>query len=278
MVQSVIDQIKTNGLTWHEIICAFVVAFPESDNPTVPSHLVLCCLTWLRYGQTIFGSVNGLSSGRPRTIISIKAGILLIEPVGTKFIELYSQFKHFPSRKMSSVKWRSSCLGFKLLIWTQYDLYMFSPHTKLAEAVHILNDTTRVFDFVQCVAIQDVKSLSLKLVLLYITYFIIDVFGVRWNLFCWGYICGSSGCILYIYLYQLKNKITDEFVIAPGQWSYTAVLWAKWLLPKRNNVPDMRIFAKCAWSWIRKVTTNRVTFFFGIRHTQKCCMSKHIYT
>ena len=87
MVQSVIDQIKTNGLTWHEIICAFVVAFPESDNPTVPSHLVLCCITWLRYGNTIFGSVNGLSSGRRRTIISIKAGILLIEPVGTKFIE-----------------------------------------------------------------------------------------------------------------------------------------------------------------------------------------------
>ena len=73
---------------------------------------------------TIIGSDNGLSPGRRQAIIWTNDGILLIRTFRTHFSEIVSEihtssFKkmHF---KMSSGKWRPSCLGLNVLKDTLY--------------------------------------------------------------------------------------------------------------------------------------------------------------
>ena len=65
--------------------------------------------------QTIIGSDNGLSPGRRQAIIWTNAGILLIGPLGTNFNEILIEIHAFSFKemhlKMSSGKWRPSCLG-----------------------------------------------------------------------------------------------------------------------------------------------------------------------
>ena len=68
---------------------------------------------------TIIGSDNGLSPGQRQAIIRTNAGILLIGPLGTNFIEIFigiqtSSFKKM-HMKMSSAKWRPFCLGLNVL-------------------------------------------------------------------------------------------------------------------------------------------------------------------
>ena len=64
---------------------------------------------------TIIGSDNGLSPGRRQAIIWTNAGILLIGPLGTNFIQILIGIQTFPFKKMhlkmSSAKWRPFCLG-----------------------------------------------------------------------------------------------------------------------------------------------------------------------
>ena len=67
----------------------------------------------------IIGSDNGLSPGRRQAIIWTSAGILLIGPMGTNFIEILieiyiSLFKK-THLKMSSAKCRASCPGLNVL-------------------------------------------------------------------------------------------------------------------------------------------------------------------
>ena len=68
---------------------------------------------------TIIGSDNGLSPGRRQAIIWTNAGILLIGPLGTNFIEILIGIQTFSFKKMhlkiSSVKWRPFCLGLNML-------------------------------------------------------------------------------------------------------------------------------------------------------------------
>ena len=68
---------------------------------------------------TIIGSDNGLSPGRRQAIIWTNGGILLIEPLGTNFSETLIAIYTFPFKKihlkMSSGKWRPSCLGLNVL-------------------------------------------------------------------------------------------------------------------------------------------------------------------
>ena len=68
---------------------------------------------------TIIGSDNGLSPGRRQAIIWANAGILLIEPFGTKFSEILIEIQTFSSKKMhlkmSSAKWQPICLGLRVL-------------------------------------------------------------------------------------------------------------------------------------------------------------------
>ena len=68
---------------------------------------------------TINGSDNGLSPGRRQAIIWTNAGILLIGPLGTSFIEILIGIQTFSFKKMhlkmSSVKWHPFCLGLNVL-------------------------------------------------------------------------------------------------------------------------------------------------------------------
>ena len=70
----------------------------------------------------IIGSDNGLSPGRRQAIIWINAGILLIGSLGTNFSEILMEIYKFSFKKMhlkmSSGKWRLSCLGLNVLMST----------------------------------------------------------------------------------------------------------------------------------------------------------------
>ena len=70
---------------------------------------------------TIIGSDNGLSPGRRQAIIWTNAGILLIGPLGTNFSEILIKIHTFSFKKMwlkvSTAKWRPSCLGLNVLKW-----------------------------------------------------------------------------------------------------------------------------------------------------------------
>ena len=70
--------------------------------------------------RTIIGSDNGLSPSRRQAIIRTNAGILLIGPSGTIFSESLIEIHTFSFTKMhlkmSSGKWRPSCLGLNVLI------------------------------------------------------------------------------------------------------------------------------------------------------------------
>ena len=65
--------------------------------------------------RTLIGSYNGLSPSRRQAIIWTNAGILLIGPSGTIFSENLIEIHTFSFKKMhlkmSSGKWRPSCLG-----------------------------------------------------------------------------------------------------------------------------------------------------------------------
>ena len=69
---------------------------------------------------TIIGSDNGLSPDRRQAIIWTSAGILLIGSFGTNFSEILIKIHAFSFTKfhlkMSSGKWRPSCLGLNVLI------------------------------------------------------------------------------------------------------------------------------------------------------------------
>ena len=76
---------------------------------------------------TTIGSDNGLSPGRRQAIIWTNAGILLIGPLGTNIGEILIKIWTFSFNKMhlkmSSGKWRPSCLGLNVL--TDYGLVLF---------------------------------------------------------------------------------------------------------------------------------------------------------
>ena len=69
--------------------------------------------------QISIGSDNGLSPGRRQAIIWTNAGKLLIGPLGTNFSEILIEIYKFSFKrtllKMSSGKWRPSCLGLNVL-------------------------------------------------------------------------------------------------------------------------------------------------------------------
>ena len=74
---------------------------------------------------TIIGPDNGLSPGRRQAITWTNVGILLIGPLGTNFSEMLIEIHTFSFKKihlkMSSGKWRPSCLGLNgLTIYQQW--------------------------------------------------------------------------------------------------------------------------------------------------------------
>ena len=94
-----------------------IVAFVLSKSTTISFNLT----HWGRVTHicvsdlTIIGSDNGLSPGRRQAIIWTNAGLLSIEPLRTYFSENLIKIQPFSLKKMSSAKWRPSCLGLNVL-------------------------------------------------------------------------------------------------------------------------------------------------------------------
>ena len=126
------------AMSW---ICWHILDFILNVNTRVPVSAVSeninsckfmeCCLLgylthWGRVTHiclgnlTIIGSDNGLSPGRRQPITWTNAGILLIGPLGTNFIEIFIEIHTFSFKKihlkMSSGKWQPFCLGLNELI------------------------------------------------------------------------------------------------------------------------------------------------------------------
>ena len=86
---------------------------------------------------TIIGSDNGLSPDRRQAIIWTNAGLLLIGPLGTNFVEILIEILTFSFKKMrlkvSSAKRRPFCLGLNVLIYmTTYQ----SPNHWVSKVMH----------------------------------------------------------------------------------------------------------------------------------------------
>ena len=103
-------------LTWIWILLMFIqLHLPGVNELTHWGRVTHICIGEL----TIIVSDNGLSPGRRQAIIWTNAGILLIGPYGTNFSEILIEILTFSftkmSLKVSSAKWRPSCLGLNVL-------------------------------------------------------------------------------------------------------------------------------------------------------------------
>ena len=89
---------------------------------------------------TIIGSDNGLSPERRQAIIWTNAGLLLIGPLGTNFIEILIGIQTFSFKKMhlkmSSAKQRPFCLGLNVL--SVSPVYTWDPHPIITVPADVL--------------------------------------------------------------------------------------------------------------------------------------------
>ena len=97
-----------HGISIQRISISFILRLTHWGRVT---HI---CVSYL----TIIGWNNGLSPGRRQAIILTNAGIVLIGPLGTNISEILIEILTFSFKKMhfkmSSGKWRPSCLGLNL--------------------------------------------------------------------------------------------------------------------------------------------------------------------
>ena len=101
---------------------------------------------------TIIGSDNGLSPDRRQAIIWTNAGILSIGPLGTKFSEILIAIHVFSFKemhlKMSSVKWRPSCLGpivLNKIIWVSMVATSSPSHFQAMAHAHTFTFQFQIF-------------------------------------------------------------------------------------------------------------------------------------
>ena len=101
---------------WKLIISYYKGISQEKNELTHWGRVTHICVS----NQIIIGSDNGLSPGRRQAIIWTNAGILLIRTLGTNSSDFLSEIRAFSLKKMhlkmSSGKWRPSCLGLNVLI------------------------------------------------------------------------------------------------------------------------------------------------------------------
>ena len=116
--------------------CICVTCHNENNNS------LSCILThWGRVTHicvsklTIIVSDNGLSPGRRQDIIWPNTGILLIWTSGTNFSEILNEIRTFSFKKMhlkmSSGKWRPSCLSLNVLTIASDDQRCFIKQNHL---------------------------------------------------------------------------------------------------------------------------------------------------
>ena len=120
-----------NGLI-HMVYCllyTYIISSPVITMSTFCDTILHCMgvilthwgrVTHIFVGNlTIIGSDKGLSPGRRQAIIWTNVGILLIGLLGTNFSEIQIEIRAFSFKnmrlKVSSAKWRPSCLGLNVL-------------------------------------------------------------------------------------------------------------------------------------------------------------------
>ena len=85
---------------------------------------------------TIIGSDNGLSPDRRQAIIWTNARLLSIAPLRIYFNENLIEIQQFSLKKthvkLSSAKWRPSCLGLNVLNNVRYELISLTLETSIA--------------------------------------------------------------------------------------------------------------------------------------------------
>ena len=125
-------QLASSYLAWGQIWSTCVLPFPHDDinnkysftfqlNNSAQTELTHWDrVTHICVGNlTIIGSDNGLSPGRRQAIIWT-IGMLLTGSLGTNFSEILIGIQTFSFKKMhlkmSSAKWRPSCLGLNVLM------------------------------------------------------------------------------------------------------------------------------------------------------------------
>ena len=94
-------------------------------------------VTHICISKLTIGSDNGLSPGRRQAIIWTNVGILSIESLGTNISEILIKIRAFSFKKMhlkmSSGKWRPSCLGLNVLRHTSQEVIKLSSHKMISQ-------------------------------------------------------------------------------------------------------------------------------------------------
>ena len=115
---------------WPQNCCLFQATLPLGIYQSIYTTIHIMYMATLSHNElthwgrvthicignlTIIGSDNGLSPGQRQAIIWTNVGILLIEPLGTKFSEILVEIITFSIKKMHlkmlSVNWRPFCLS-----------------------------------------------------------------------------------------------------------------------------------------------------------------------
>ena len=113
---------------WYVYTCIFVSVCFNLVVTVCDSYIGMCHQALTHWGRVthiyvgkliIIGSDNGLSPDRRQAIIWTNAGLLSIGPLRTYFSENLIKVQQFSLKrmhvKMSSAKWRPSCLGLNVL-------------------------------------------------------------------------------------------------------------------------------------------------------------------
>ena len=104
---------------------------------------------------TLIGSDNGLSPGWHQAVIWTNAGILLIGPLGTNFIEIIFEIQTLSFKKkylkLSSVKYRPCCLGLNEL---KQDC------CTSMEIAQYYTDVTHIVRTIECIIPPDLHHIS----------------------------------------------------------------------------------------------------------------------
>ena len=112
---------ERQSLYWDGALVIFITYAEPSTHWGRVTHICVGDLT-------IIGSDNGLSPGRRQAIIWTNVGLLSIGPLRTYFSENLIKIQQFPLNKMhmkmSSAKWRLSCLGLNVLCLNRNEMHL----------------------------------------------------------------------------------------------------------------------------------------------------------
>ena len=109
------------------------------------------CRIYASVNRVSIGLYDGLLPIRDHAIIWTKAGILLIEPLGTNFREILIEIHIFPFMKLHlkllSAKWQTFCLGLILLITVTMNSHPVHIIVYCGYVLHSLHSSLRYVEY-----------------------------------------------------------------------------------------------------------------------------------